>query len=223
MFDIGWSEILIIAVVTIIVVGPKDLPRLLRSVGQIMRKVRSTANEFRSQFEDVIREAELDDLKSTMDDVKSMNPINQMKNAINDEVDGVRDIVSETDIRNYHEDFPDDEPYEDFDDPGAEWSDEDDALFEDPKPKPANDSAQLKSAKTGSVKDQEGPDVEGSNADIPPKKISDVTKDKPGKPGKTVKGAKAGKTAKSTKVTSTGSAKKSGAKKAPSRAARGRA
>ena len=217
MFDIGWSEILIIAVVTIIVVGPKDLPRLLRSVGQIMRKVRSTANEFRGQFEDVIREAELDDLKSTMDDVKSMNPINQMKNAINDEVDGVRDIVSETDIRNYHEDFPDDEPYDDFDDPGAEWSEEDDVLFDDPKPKPANDSAELKSAKTTSTNDQDGPDVERSDTDVSPKKISDVTKDKPVKPGKT------SKTEKSAQAASSGSAKKSNAKKAPPRAARGRA
>jgi len=169
MFDIGWSELLIIAVVTIIVVGPKDLPRLLRSVGQVARKVRETANEFRGHVDDVIRDAELDDLKSTMDDVKSMNPLNQVKKAITDEVDGIRDVVSETDIRNYHEDFPDDEPYDDFDDPGAEWDDEDDVVIEESKPKPSGKAApksdnDVKSA-TSEDLGKKGPDVSWSDGE----------------------------------------------------------
>jgi len=215
MFDIGWSELLIIAVVTIIVVGPKDLPRLLRSLGQIMRKVRATANEFRGHVDDVIRDAELDDLKSTMDDVKSMNPVNQVKKAISDEVDGVRDIVSETDIRNYHEDFPDDEPFDDFDDPGAEWDDEDEVIVEESKPRPkiAKASTAAQGSKTapvdeniGSV-DGDGPQVNWSDDD----KIVDVSSAKAGKKPRSSKGGDAGgkKTAKRT------------AKKSSSKAARG--
>ena len=206
MFDIGWSEILVIAVVTIIVVGPKDLPRLLRTFGQIARKVRQTANEFRGHVDDVIRDAELEDLKSTMDDVKSMNPVNQVKKAITDEVDGVRDIVSETDIRNYHEDFPDEEPYDDFDDPGAEWSDEEDALFEDPKPEPAS-APKTKTENDNTANARGNPDVKRTE----PSAAESAS-------GKT----KATKNVETKKTASKKTPpKKSGAKKAPSRAARG--
>jgi sec-independent protein translocase protein TatB len=58
MFDIGWSEILMIAVVAIIVVGPKDLPRMLRTLGKTMGQLRRTANDFKRQFDDALKEAE---------------------------------------------------------------------------------------------------------------------------------------------------------------------
>ena len=58
MFDIGWSEILVIAAVAIIVVGPKDLPRMLRTFGKTMGQVRRTANDFKRQFDEALREAE---------------------------------------------------------------------------------------------------------------------------------------------------------------------
>lgn len=63
MFDIGWSELLVIAVVAIVVVGPKDLPRALRTVGQWAAKVRGIAREFQSSVDDMIRESELDELR----------------------------------------------------------------------------------------------------------------------------------------------------------------
>jgi sec-independent protein translocase protein TatB len=58
MFDIGWSELLVIAAVAIIVVGPKDLPRMLRTFGKTMGQVRRTANDFKRQFDEALREAE---------------------------------------------------------------------------------------------------------------------------------------------------------------------
>jgi sec-independent protein translocase protein TatB len=58
MFEIGWSEIMVIAAVAIIVVGPKDLPRMLRTFGRTMGQVRRTANDFRRQFDEALREAE---------------------------------------------------------------------------------------------------------------------------------------------------------------------
>jgi sec-independent protein translocase protein TatB len=58
MFDIGWSEILVIAVVAIVVVGPKELPRMLRSFGKTMGQVRRMSNDFKRQFDEALREAE---------------------------------------------------------------------------------------------------------------------------------------------------------------------
>lgn len=63
MFDIGWSELLVIAAVAIIFVGPKDLPRMMRTVGRYVTKVRSMAREFQSSFEDLARETELEELR----------------------------------------------------------------------------------------------------------------------------------------------------------------
>ncbi|WOC17227.1 Sec-independent protein translocase protein TatB [Pseudochrobactrum sp. MP213Fo] len=74
MFDIGWSELLVIAVVMIVIVGPKDLPKMLRAFGKATAKLRSTASEFRTHFDEALREAELDDVKKTIDDVKKYNP-----------------------------------------------------------------------------------------------------------------------------------------------------
>jgi sec-independent protein translocase protein TatB len=63
MFDIGWSELLVIAVVAIVVVGPKDLPKALRAVGQWTAKMKRMAREFQGQFNEALREAELDTIK----------------------------------------------------------------------------------------------------------------------------------------------------------------
>ena len=70
MFDIGWSEILIIAVVAVVVIGPKELPRALRAVGYWVGKARRMAGDFQRQFNEALREAELDDVKQHMSDVK---------------------------------------------------------------------------------------------------------------------------------------------------------
>src|SRR3954447_4381654 len=70
MFDIGWSELVVIAVVALIVIGPKELPGVLRMVGQWMGKARKMASEFQGQFQEAMREAEMADLKKTFDEVK---------------------------------------------------------------------------------------------------------------------------------------------------------
>ncbi len=70
MFDIGWSELVVIGVVALIAIGPKELPGVLRMVGQWMGKARKMASEFQGQFNEAMREAEMADLKKTFDDVK---------------------------------------------------------------------------------------------------------------------------------------------------------
>src|SRR5277367_2465723 len=70
MFDIGWSELVVIAVVALVAIGPKELPGVLRMVGQWMGKARRMAAEFQGQFQEAMREAEMADLKKTFDEVK---------------------------------------------------------------------------------------------------------------------------------------------------------
>lgn len=89
MFDIGWTEILVIASVAIIVVGPKDLPRMLRTLGQTIGKVRKMSREFQSTFNDAIREAEkqadIADMKKQVEEVGNLNPLGDLKKSIEED------------------------------------------------------------------------------------------------------------------------------------------
>jgi sec-independent protein translocase protein TatB len=69
MFDIGWSELVVIGVVALIAIGPKELPGVLRMVGQWMGKARRMAAEFQNQFQEAMREAEIADMKKQFDEV----------------------------------------------------------------------------------------------------------------------------------------------------------
>lgn len=83
MFDIGWSELVVIAVVALIAIGPKELPGVLRMVGQWMGKARKMATEFQGQFQEAMREAEMADLKKSFDEVKEaatgFNPLTSLQ------------------------------------------------------------------------------------------------------------------------------------------------
>ncbi|MTI10704.1 Sec-independent protein translocase protein TatB [Curvivirga aplysinae] len=71
MFDIGWPEMMVIGVLTIIVVGPKELPRVMRTVMGLIRKVRMMAGDFQSSMEDIAREADLADIKKQVEQAQS--------------------------------------------------------------------------------------------------------------------------------------------------------
>jgi sec-independent protein translocase protein TatB len=83
MFDIGWPEMLVIAVVLIVVVGPKDLPKMLRTFGKTTSSLRKMAGDFRKQFDEALKEAELDDVKSTIDAARKLNPAADIRKALN--------------------------------------------------------------------------------------------------------------------------------------------
>ncbi|CAN7420136.1 Sec-independent protein translocase protein TatB [Rhizobium sp. LjRoot30] len=83
MLDVGWTELLVIAVVLIVVVGPKDLPPMLRAFGKMTTRLRAMAGEFRSQFDEALKEAELDDVRKTIGDAQKLNPMNSIRDAIN--------------------------------------------------------------------------------------------------------------------------------------------
>ncbi|WP_018427676.1 Sec-independent protein translocase protein TatB [Hoeflea sp. 108] len=83
MFEIGWTEMLVIAIVMIVVVGPKDLPRMLRTMGRMTAKARSMASDFQRQFNEALKEAELDDVKKSVDELRGLNPVNEIKRQLN--------------------------------------------------------------------------------------------------------------------------------------------
>ncbi|OAP34519.1 preprotein translocase [Sinorhizobium glycinis] len=83
MLDIGWTELVVIAIVLIVVVGPKDLPPMLRAFGRMTSRMRGMASDFRRQFDEALREADLDEVRKTISDAQSLNPTTALRDAMN--------------------------------------------------------------------------------------------------------------------------------------------
>jgi sec-independent protein translocase protein TatB len=92
MFDVGYSELLVIAIVLIVVVGPKDLPKMLRAFGKAMTRFRQVSGDFRKQFDDALKESELGEVKNMIDSARSLDPRVQIRNALNPLTSAVNDI-----------------------------------------------------------------------------------------------------------------------------------
>jgi sec-independent protein translocase protein TatB len=105
MFDISWTEFLLIGVVALIVIGPKELPAVMRGLGQWTRKIRSLAADFQNQFHEAMREAEMADLKKQVDDVaqdiKQYDPLKDVRadvEAIGKDLDAAPDKSSQKEV-----------------------------------------------------------------------------------------------------------------------------
>ena len=104
MFDLGWQEFLMVAVVLMLVVGPKDLPRILRSFSQLMRKAKSMAREFTSSLEDVARQEEFKDVKDILYDAKEGN-FDEMAKIIGGDIqEAAEDIKASADLDSIEDD-----------------------------------------------------------------------------------------------------------------------
>jgi sec-independent protein translocase protein TatB len=96
MLDMSWGEILVIGAVALIVIGPKDLPKALRTVGQMTTKIRRMAGEFQSQFNEAMREAELDEVRKQVSDINhsvssigtGFNPIQTVRDEMKGAIEG---------------------------------------------------------------------------------------------------------------------------------------
>lgn len=112
MFDVSWSELLIVGVVALLVVGPKEMPTLLRTVGKYVGIIRRQAAEFRAQFDEAIREAELDQLRKEVENVKAETEgaFRDAEASISKEVDDARHALDEASTGGYdnHETSPSD-------------------------------------------------------------------------------------------------------------------
>src|SRR3984957_11128106 len=85
MFDLfSWSHIVILLAVALVVVGPKDLPRMMHMAGKWAGKARAMANEFRKSFDEIARQVELDELRKEIEDLKKNNPIAEMANSMSE-------------------------------------------------------------------------------------------------------------------------------------------
>jgi sec-independent protein translocase protein TatB len=82
MFDFAWSELALIAVVALVVIGPKDLPRVMRTVGQWTRRARAIAREFQGSLDQMVHEAELDEVKRHIDRATSFNVENEIRRTV---------------------------------------------------------------------------------------------------------------------------------------------
>ena len=89
MFDLSWGEVMVIGAVALIVIGPKDLPKALRTLGNMTAKVRRMAGEFQSQFNDAMREAELDEIR------KQVEGVNQSMTSLNTSFDPIGTVRDE--------------------------------------------------------------------------------------------------------------------------------
>ena len=97
MFDIGAGELLVIGTVALIAIGPKELPGVLRSLGQMVGRLKRMAGEFRQQFDDAIREADLQNVQKSFQDTvntasaaTSFNPIDTIRNEVKTAVDEIK-------------------------------------------------------------------------------------------------------------------------------------
>ena len=81
-FDIGWPELMLIGIVALVVIGPKDLPRAMRVAGYWMRKARTLSREFHSSIDQMIREAELDEVREELKKATEFNVEHEIKSAV---------------------------------------------------------------------------------------------------------------------------------------------
>ena len=140
MLDIGWQELFIVAVIAIVVIGPKELPRAVKTVAQLLRKARGMAREFQDGIDDLVREAELDDLKKEITDGSPTSIAQHIENTIDpsgDLKDAVREIDPTADVRDALDSSA--EPASPAD-PAPETADEDEVQGPvEPAPSPASD------------------------------------------------------------------------------------
>lgn len=86
MIDLSWSHILIVLVVALVVVGPKDLPRLMRMIGRWLAKARAMADQFRKSFDEMSRQAELDELRAEIDALRRERPFAGLEQTLHEPV-----------------------------------------------------------------------------------------------------------------------------------------
>jgi sec-independent protein translocase protein TatB len=107
MFDLAWSEIALIAVVALVVIGPKDLPEAVRGLARGVQKLRRMAGQFQQQADDLVREANLDEVRQQIHDIRNFN----IRDTVEKAVDGdgsIRRTFTEDPLRT---DYPMPPPY----------------------------------------------------------------------------------------------------------------
>ena len=102
MFSFGWGEILLILVVVIIVVGPKDIPKFLRQIGNLSKSIKKISREFKSSLNQIAEETDLKDVKNSITEVANLNKELDIKSNLKNEINTIKKTISsvEEDISN---------------------------------------------------------------------------------------------------------------------------
>ena len=94
MFSFGWGEILLILVVIIIVVGPKDIPKFLRQIGNLSKSIKKISREFKSSLNQIAEETDLKDVKNSITEVTNLNKELDIKSNLKNEINTIKETVS---------------------------------------------------------------------------------------------------------------------------------
>jgi len=94
MFSFGWGEILLILVVIIIVVGPKDIPKFLRQIGNLSKSIKKISREFKSSLNQIAEETDLKDVKNSITDVTNLNKELNIKSNLKNEIKTIKETIS---------------------------------------------------------------------------------------------------------------------------------
>jgi len=104
-FDLGWSEMLVIGAVALVVIGPKELPNALRTAGYWVRKARSLSREFQGSFEQMIREAELDEVRKDLKKAAEFDIESEFRKTV-DPTGELAESIKPPDIPDYFDEAP---------------------------------------------------------------------------------------------------------------------
>ena len=105
LLDFGWSELMLIGVVALVVIGPKDLPKALRVAGFWVRKARTLSREFQSSVEQMVREAELDEMRQELKKATEIDLEKEFRNAV-DPTGGLAERLKPPELPNFSESAP---------------------------------------------------------------------------------------------------------------------
>ena len=102
MFSFGWGEILLILVVVIIVVGPKDIPKFLRQIGNLSKSIKKISREFKSSLNQIAEETDLKDVKNSITEVTYLKKDLYIKSNLKNEIKTIKETISsvEEDVSN---------------------------------------------------------------------------------------------------------------------------
>jgi len=102
MFSFGWGEILLILLVVIIVVGPKDIPKFLRQIGNLSKSIKKISREFKSSLNQIAEETDLKDVKNSITEVTNLNKELDIKSSLKNEIKTIKETISsvEKDVSN---------------------------------------------------------------------------------------------------------------------------
>ena len=94
MFSFGWGELLLVSIVVIVVIGPKDLPAFIRQIGKFTKSIKKISREFKSSLNEITEDSEIKDFKNSINEVKNLKKEFDIKKNLNNEINTIKETTS---------------------------------------------------------------------------------------------------------------------------------